>query len=162
MPIPTYSNPGELGQIATNSPVEIQQALGDLRNKTVAVIPFGRFVRYDSANNTVALPSATGQTIIGATVQNQYKQPFLDSSGTAGIPVGDLADVLTKGYVWMFCETNTVKPNDPVYVRHTVNGALNQLGAVANVAGTGLDLLPGARFASTASGTIAIVNVNLP
>lgn len=159
--IETYSKKGQAGQIASLNNMAIYQAIPGLRNLTVTPIPYGRFVRIIAATTGVELPSATGQIMAGITVMNSNNNDFFDTV-THGIQPQDFADVMSVGDVWTVCETPLAKPGDPVYVRHTANGGLTNLGAVSNVAGTGLDLVTSARFVSKAYDGLAIVNANLP
>ena len=157
-----YSKPGSAGQIASLNLFHIYQALAPLINRTGDVIPYGRFARIDTAANSIAPLSATGQTLAGVTVQNNAQATTTVDSAVIGIQPNDFGDLMTHGDIWVECEVPTVRPGEPVFVRHTANGGLNKIGAVANAAGTGLDAVPQARFASTASDGIAIINVNLP
>lgn len=58
---------------------------------------------------------------------------------------GDRTRYVREGYITVITE-GAVSDTDPVYVRHTANGGNTQLGACAGAAGTGLSLLPNARF----------------
>jgi hypothetical protein len=157
--ISLYSVPGQPGQIASISLYSIYQAVPGWTAD--GVIPFGRLVRIDSSDNKIKLPSATGQTIVGATVFNMIRNAaYLDSGAIDGIPDGGLADILTKGDIWASCESATAAPGDKVYVRHTADGAKTTLGGVANAAGTGLDLVDGALFLSSTSNGLAVIKLN--
>lgn len=159
--IETYSQPYQAGQIASLNNLAIYQAIPGLRNLTVNAIPYGRFVRIITATSGVELPSATGQTMAGVTIMNSSNNDFFDSA-VHGVQPQDYADVLSVGDVCVSCEVTTAKPGDPVFVRHTANGGLNVIGGVANAAGTGLDAVASARFVSTVSNGLAVINVNLP
>lgn len=160
--IEKYSKPGTAGQIASLNLFHIYQAIPPLVNRTASVIPYGVFVRLDPTTRSIAPLSATGQTLLGVTVQNDAAaQTYLDST-TKGIQVNDFGDVMTMGDIFTRCETPLARPGEPVYVRHTANGGLNVIGAVANAAGTGLDLVPQARFVSTVSDGLVVIQVNLP
>jgi hypothetical protein len=154
-----YSIPGQPGQIASLSLFSIYQAIPGWT--AGGIIPFGRLVQIDTADNKIKLPSATGQTIIGATVFNMARNAaYLDSGDVDGIPNNGLADIMTKGDIWISCESTTVAPGDKVYVRHTADGTKTTLGGVANAAGTGLDLVEDALFLSTASNGLAVIKLN--
>jgi hypothetical protein len=61
----------------------------------------------------------------------------------------------------MFVETVT-EVGDKVYFRHTIDGAKNRIGALSNIAGVGLELLPNAIFAESlaAPGIVAVALMN--
>ena len=58
---------------------------------------------------------------------------------------GDYCRYIRDGYGVGITEA-AVSDQDPVYVRYAADGGNTQLGAFTNAAGTGLALLPGARF----------------
>jgi hypothetical protein len=160
--IEKYSKPGTAGQIASLNLFHIYQAIPALVNRSGAVIPYGVFVRLDSATNSVRPLSATGQTLLGVTVQNNALAHTYIDSAVKGVQIDDYVDAMTHGDVFVSCETPAARPGDPVFVRHTANGGLGVIGGVANAAGTGLDAVPQARFVSTVSNGLAVINVNLP
>ena len=160
--IEKYSKPGTAGQIASLNLFHIYQAIPPLVNRSGAVLPYGVFVRLDPATSSVRLLSATGQTLLGVTCQNDaLAQTYIDSA-VKGVQVDDFVDAFTHGDIFVRCETPTARPGDPVFVRHTANGGLNVIGGVANAAGTGLDAVPQARFVSTVADGLVVINVNLP
>lgn len=157
--IPLYSDKAQPGQIATLNHFTIYQAVPGW--KAGATVPFGRLVALNQTDNTINLPSGSGSLIVGATVTNVTKNAaYLDSGNTDGAPSGGFVDVMTEGDIWISCESTTVKPGDSVYVRHTADAGKTTLGGVANATGTGLALVSGAMFMSTASNGLAIVKLN--
>lgn len=140
----TLPAPGVLG---TLDHWRITQAQNGRYNKSGDSIPFGVLVRPDPANPGCVLPlSATGQVILGVVYRNPSRA-LIDSETPNEVPNDDLIDVLAKGAVIVHAESASL--DAPVYVRHTVDGANTQIGAVASAAGTGLDLVPNARFISS-------------
>lgn len=160
--IKKYSDPyGYFGELWTNYFAKVDGALAQQYNRTGAKIPFGRFLRKDTADG-VALPSATGQTMLGVALFNGV-ECYLDQDEPYGYLDGQQVAIARDCEIIVYCEVSSVAYGDPVYVRHTVNGALDQLGAVSNVAGTGLDLVPGCRFNSSLVHTNrAVIEINLP
>lgn len=156
-----YSDPlGYFGEHWTNQWAEVDGALAQQFNRTGTKIPFGRFVRKDTADG-VALPSATGQRLLGVTLINKAES-FLDQTEPYGYLENEQVAILKKGEIIVYCEVATVAYSDPVYVRHTADGGLTVIGGVSNVAGTGLDLLPNAKFASSVVfSSRAVISVNL-
>lgn len=141
----TLPLPGNLGTLDS---WRITQAQSQRYNRSGDSIPFGVMVRPDPANPGCVLPlSATGQVILGVVYRNHFRA-LIDSSTPGEVPDGDLIDVLARGAVIVSCEDATANIDDPVYVRHTANGGNTLIGVVASAAGTGLDLLPNARFVS--------------
>jgi hypothetical protein len=157
--IPLYHQKGQAGQVASLNLFSIYQAIPGW--VAGSAVPFGRLVSLDTTDNTIDLPSAAGQIIAGVTVFNPTNNAaYLDSSDTDGIASGKFVDILTQGDIWVSCESATAKPGESVYVRHTADGSKTTLGGVANATGTGLELVPGAMFISTASDGLAIIKVN--
>lgn len=157
--IPIYHQKGQPGQIASLSLFNIYQAIPGWT--AGSVVPFGRLVALNKTNNTINLPSAAGQQIVGATVFNPTNNSaYLNSGNTDGIASGDYVDIFNRGDIWVSCESTNVKPGESVYVRHTADGLKTTLGGVANAAGTGLELVDGAMFISTASDGLVIIKLN--
>lgn len=120
-------------------------------------IPFGRFVR-DVGDGTVVLPSATGQTIAGASLHNHLEQ---DANGIAQYVKGDAVPVRKLGRMWVRTEQD-VTPADPLYVRHTVGGEGTALGQVRKDADTDkADAYAKAKFLTSAkAGELVLVSIN--
>ena len=61
---------------------------------------------------------------------------------------------------WIVTTEVACNPGDPVYVRHTANGALNKIGAFSNASGTGLALYGKAVWHKPISATMAVIQLN--
>lgn len=126
--------------------------------------PSGVFLAYESAlDRTLSLKVVDTNTdkIVGVGVY----QPFRSTATDGSELVEDrMENYLDRGVIWVICE-EAINPEDPVYVRHTANGAGKlQLGAVRNDADTAnCVLLEGAKFAEKTTGAgLAKVKLNLP
>ena len=125
-------------------------------------IPPGRCVVRVS-DTTVKLPAAAADLALtkvkGISVFAQ------DQEGTNVKPKGTF-NVLRNGYAWVKVE-EAVTEGDPVFVRHTVNGGNDQLGAFRKSAddpggGATATAVAGMRYdSSAAGGALARVEVNL-
>jgi len=111
---------------------------------------------------TVALAALTAAEFDGVAIRQLFKRTISSGSlyglpgmlgvtGTADYVDGDSVSVLTTGGIWVYSEAG-VQDGSSVYVRTAANGGLTQLGAFAPAAGTGLTLVPGARFVRNSSG----------
>ena len=74
------------------------------------------------ATGLIAVPAATGFLFGGIVVQTLKDIPR--ATGVALHEDGDAVPVLKKGRIWVYSE-QAHDPTDPVYLRHTVNAALN-------------------------------------
>jgi hypothetical protein len=111
------------------------------------------------------LPAAAGdldpENVLGIGIYQSFRS--VDADGNELLD-GRMENYVDNGCVWVVCE-EAVDLKDPVYVRHTANGAGKlQPGAVRNDADTATCvLLKGAKFDSTTTGPgIVKVWVNLP
>lgn len=155
-----YSKPGYAGQLASLDLFRISGTIPGYRNRGPGVIPFGRFVvKLGTGADAVGLISAAGQTVLG--VANRNDTLWTPNGGTEGFQVADQVDVVTMGDVWVPCEVAGVLPDQPVFVRHTANGALTTIGGVANAAGVGLEAVPGAKFKSIRYSGLAVITLNI-
>jgi len=66
------------------------------------------------------LPASSGDVITGVTMAVPLTQP--DANGDRKTPVTGVCSVMRSGPIWVEVE-QTVAKGDPVYVRHTANGA---------------------------------------
>lgn len=123
-------------------------------------VPFGRFLVQGTGARDCALPSATGQKVIGVAL-HEHLEP--DSSGVAQHVAYSAVPVLARGRVWVKTE-QAVTPADPVYVRHTVGAGGTAVGQARKDADTSkADALARARFLTAASaGALVQVEINLP
>lgn len=94
------------------------------------------------AYNKVDMPTTTGTKILGiSTFQRGFTLDFDEVLNCMKYRTGALVAYATEGDYWMYSET-TADVNDNVFFRHTVNAGLNRIGAISNIAGTGLDAAP--------------------
>jgi hypothetical protein len=123
----------------------------------VAGIPFGRFVARQ-AENKVKLPTSAGEVTTtgeGFTVRDPTKE--FDAAGWAN---GDMAPIIRSGYIWVDTE-GAVTEEGAVFVRHTANGGLTELGkARADADTANASAVPNARFMTSTTGAgLAIVEL---
>jgi hypothetical protein len=143
---------GYAGQIADSS---VTNVISRIANESIVA---GRFV-VRQAEGKCKLPAAaadiTSGLALGVAMYDSSREPEAYASG-------DQVPVVRKGPVYVTVEAG-VTEGGAVYVRHTADASLTTIGGFAPAAGTGLSLLPGARFASTALiGALAVVELNLP
>lgn len=112
--------------------------------------PYGLVVARKSAHNyidgvlTVAVPSDAGDVLQGVVIAS-HVPPTVGFDHTANSnPVNRAFDVLKQGIIWAVTETAIAPEDTTLFYRHTANGALNRLGAIAPASGTGLAALTGA------------------
>lgn len=124
----------------------------------VAVIAYGLGVVNPGTERLARLPAGGGDIFMGVNVFDLAHQPDtggfdLVSGASGGIkPKGSLK-VMREGAVWVVCDPNigAVTPYaDRGYLRHTVNGAANKVGAFVNAAdgGNTIDLTKLVQFVS--------------
>jgi hypothetical protein len=92
---------------------------------------------------TCSLPTAaTGDTVIGATIaSHSIPQQSSNYIITNNFRPFDPMPILNQGTIVLEAEV-AIGAYDTLFYRHTANGALNKIGAVAPAAGTGLLALP--------------------
>lgn len=85
-------------------------------------VPFGRGVIEGTTPNQVKLPAAvfTEANFRGVTLHAQSKE--MDADGVAQYKAKQATNVATRGRVLVKVE-QAVVPGDPVFLRHTANGA---------------------------------------
>lgn len=138
----------KLGETATLDDKKISHCLGQW--KADSNVRVGAVVALKAGSDyLVEMPTSTAAKVMGIAVFDRYHN-YEIVNGAINYKVGGDVSILTKGCIVMRSEV-AVKPYDPVYFRHTIDGALNVIGYVSNVAGTGLDLLKGAYFAETST-----------
>lgn len=109
---------------------------------------------------TVTQPTSAGSLLLGVTIWNQ--QRILTYDNTLNVykyRADDMVSLLEEGDIVMYSEVAT-EVGQPVYFRHTADAALNVIGAISNVAGTGLELLPRAKFLEKANAGLVRVHVD--
>ena len=145
------------GLVADNAPkYSITRA-----SESATSVEFGRpAVAGTDAETQFALPSTTGEFVLGVTVHHHAQQD-LSSSGD-GIVQDEDAELLRSGTVWVVVE-ETVVAGDDVFFRHTTSGPLVP-GGWRNDADTATaDQLPNAVYLTGASADgLAKIQFNLP
>jgi hypothetical protein len=124
-------------------------------------VPLGVGVCKAGSDTQCKLPTSAGEAakLFGVAIHSHVEG---GANGSDDYPIGAMVPVLSRGVAWVKVEAAVVK-GDPVYVRHTADGILTQLGGWSNAAGTGLALVAGAKFISSAAGGgLAQLQVNLP
>jgi hypothetical protein len=162
-----FQDKGYEGQIASTQWYQyIRGTLEEVTNGSDSYLPWGRFVveKPGGGSREIALPSATGQRILGVT-------PFSDrfmrlSKEVTGYPPKQSAAYLAKGVIFLRAETAMTRNGD-VYVRHTANtvpGQFEAIGRVRNDADSGkADLLASVRVLDTVvAGQIFSLELDLP
>lgn len=148
------------GQLASASP---KLSRSDL-NETGGLIPWGRVIVLDGTTKKPRLPSATGQTVLGISWLVQIYENELNGNSDSGVPNGSMFDYVAQAEIAVFVE-ETIVVGDPVYFRHTANGAGKAIvGRFRNDADTNTcDLFPNSRWIQGATaGNLAVLAINLP
>lgn len=133
------------------------------RNNPAVEIPFGRAVaKIVGDDDGIKLPDGAGVTLEGVCLESRAV-PEGSATLDSAWPVKSAVPVIRRGRVRVFVE-EAVTPADSVFVRHTVNGALNQLGAFRkdNDGGKALAFTEAKYVKSAIAGEMATVDVNLP
>lgn len=113
-------------------------------------IPYGRYVRVGTDTTKQCLLANSVGSVAdfkigrGVALQSHARENLQDGLAP-GYAETDTVSVMSKGGVYVEVEDD-VTTASVVYVRHTVDAALDQLGIFAGAAGTGLEALPNARF----------------
>lgn len=94
----------------------------------------------------------------GATVY-VYSVESIDED-TVHYPAGSVMSVIRKGRIMVPTEA-AISAVDPVYCRHTADGALDVLGGFSNAPGTGLFEFTGARWHKQVEADLAVLTVDL-
>ena len=121
------------GSIASSGVLEVRA----LRNILSTPLAYGRAVVHSvlsgANDNDAQLPTATGQLLLGISKFVGIDSYFVDAQGNVGIRPNAAFDAIWKGNIGVFVET-AVALDDPVYFRHTPNGANVALGRFRNTA----------------------------
>jgi hypothetical protein len=133
-------------------------------NATANVLPYGALVIYSGTENNVVLPSATGQRPAGILYFERLYEDVKDANDQYGIAPKRLAKIVAQGNIWVRVE-EAVGLNDPVYFRHTANGAGKDIigSSFRKTADSATcDLLANARWIEgAAAGKLACLALNL-
>lgn len=130
-------------------------------NNPVDVIKFGRAVAKVSADeNGVEKPDSGSAVIVGVAVLDSSLQ--YDSTNENAYAADSEVCVMARGQIYVYVEED-VTPDSDVYVRHTANGGLTDLGAFRTDADTSNALqMSNARFVKGASaGGYAVLDLNI-
>lgn len=120
----------------------------------VPSLPLGRILVQSGIDTTLnnavigALPSATGQNVLGlGPVLEDNSEYLRDPYGDpiSGLPILSFGTAVRRGEVVALSETAFTGNETRIFYRHTANGALGNLGAIAAATGTGLDELTTAK-----------------
>ncbi len=95
----------------------------------VAGSPFGVAFEPGSDPALQIIPTAgSGFDLVGVGIHRHNRDTFSQSLDI-GIKDEDAVGVLRKGRIWVPIEQAVTPHSSPVFIRHTVNGGLDQLGA---------------------------------
>lgn len=123
----------------------------------------------DNELPTLRLPNSAADVLVGIGGVYSHNDGWVrDSSGAVvrGVNPGGAVTVVRKGNIFVACE-GSITAGASLFWRHTVNGALNQVGAIAGAAGTGLAALPSAvatanSFTIGNGQNVVAIDINLP
>lgn len=128
----------------------------------------GSFCSQGTADRACELPDAAGDVTdaklaLGVAIFDPTVPTNWPSTVTVPYPAGQMVPILHRGRCYVAVETSCTA-GGAVYVRQTADGLLTRLGAFNGSAGTGLSLLPCAKFCSTqaTAGGLALLEINLP
>lgn len=125
---------------------------------TDTVISFGFGVTRGAKDNSVKLPAATGFEFMGI-VRRNLNVENSDNVETAASVAGKFSEIITNGYVFVICEDGC-SPGDDVYLRHTVNGALDPGGFRTDADTANADQITSATWeTTTAAGEVGIIKL---
>lgn len=133
-----------------------------LANSLGAVFPFGRVI-VETTEGQAALPSATGQNVVGIHGATFVNEQIKDSNGDSGVPSNQPVTNVSRGQVSVYFE-EAVGVGDPVFFRHTAGGGGSIVGRFRNDADTATcDQISAARVVvgTTAAG-LGVIEINLP
>ena len=127
------------------------------------LLPCGVFVTLvaDAMGNYRAKPLASANDkVYGVSFYNEQRiLVWSDALKAFQYQKDDIVSLIEEGDIFMYSEV-AVNIGDDVFARHTANGGLNRIGALANAAGTGLVAIPGAKFVKkTTSAGLTVVSL---
>ena len=113
------------GLIADGGPIDIVTRTLEL----AAGIPFGIALEPGTDPALEVAPTTlTGFVFVGVAAHSHTRED-LTQALDLGISDNEPVNVVRKGRVWVPIEQAVTPYTSPVFIRHTVNGALDQLGA---------------------------------
>lgn len=125
---------------------------------TDTAIAFGFGVVRGALDNSVKVPSATGQAFVGI-VRRTLSRENSDNIETAASEDDRFQDIITNGYVYVICEDGC-SPGDDVFLRHTVNASLVPGGFRTDLDTANADQVVGATWeTTTAAGEVGIIKL---
>ena len=155
----TYRYPGTIGSIISR-----QYRFCAFECTALANLPCGVFVTMSAdamAGNKVKPLSAANDKVFGVSMYNGNIIYDFDAATQNYIyPKDSIVSLIEEGDVFMFAE-KAVAAGDDVYARHTADAGNTRIGALSNAAGTGLVLIPGAKFLK-AIASPGVTQVSLP
>ena len=131
-------------------------------NNPVDEIKFGRAVaKVSGDDNGVEKPDSSGAILVGVAVRDISVEEGSTTAENA-YPATSAVGVMRRGQVWVQVE-EAVTPDDAVFVRHTANGPLTELGIFRTDADTANAIaLTTAKFmTSAAAGGLAVLDLNI-
>lgn len=127
-----------------------------------AVLSAGLAVARDAADDAVKVPAAAADitaNFMGITIRDVAREPVADGS-TTDYAAGKGVSILTRGRIWVSCETAAAK-NGNVFARYAAGAGGSVLGSIRNDVDTASAAqVPNARFDSTI-GAAGLVIVKL-
>lgn len=121
-------------------------------------IPFGFGVARGALDNSVKIPTATGQGFFGIARRTLARENS-DNIETAVAEAGRMGDFITNGLVYVTCEDGC-SPGDDVFLRHTVNATLVPGGFRTDADTANADQVVGATWeTTTAAGEVGIIKL---
>jgi hypothetical protein len=133
-----------------------------------APLSFGLGVKQGTTDNTILLPTADADELLGITVSSFTYGYNAALTGSLAIMPKDVAAVLKQGKIWVLAEQSNIVPGDPVFWRFTANGAGKAVGQFRKDADTARAVeVAGARWvnrpvAGNGGIYIAVIDLNLP
>lgn len=127
------------------------------------VIPFGSLVTIVGEN--CAVPAVTGDVttnLIGIALLDPDKPSGGSLTASVGYAIGDPVRVMRAGRCWVTPEEGTATAGAVPFGRFTVNAALVPGGIRSDVDSGKAVAIPFAHYLTTAFGTVAVLELNLP
>ena len=117
--------------------------------------PAGTYVFPDAAESC-DIPAAAADITDGNGGFLVYKDDKIATGTDSEWKADEYVKYVRRGYVVIKTEAAVVDMGD-VYIRHTADGGLDQIGGGAAAAGTGLSLLPNAKYVGSHAAGTALV-----
>lgn len=156
---PPYQTDMELGSLYTIAHRQFRYCALEAFNDST--LQAGVFVTLETNSlgvNIAKQLSSAVDVIYGVSYLNNLNiATWNNTLGAFEFPSGTNISIISEGDVWMYAEA-AVTVGSSVYTRHTADGLLTRIGALAGAAGTGLIAVPGVKFLKTltASGKVPV------